>query len=839
MSASHIHPRRRPAARDLDLSSAAASKQSCVDSPRLLTLRKGATFHPASLPSSTGPALYIPSLLRRSPTSPQTLLELISANTVSDLIDAFNKCFVGSGEEEQDSTITASAPFHTHHVPTLLDDHRVLRSESKHLADFHKLIPSQTNNQHASDSGIGSSISESNSDKLTTRKRLRNGMPCSQIPTTTANPPQVAQSIASSSEQTTTSVYSAHSAITRSFSTLGSSQEGHCLDDKALDQIKKHIVEPILAEEKFKEYHPLIREIPSRIKDRTIDCLRDLEKTLIFVTPVSADFSAGEGVLAYCFLLVKEKSSSAASYRHFCETAIQCIHTAVTHLGGRDLCRPTDRPYTNTYFLDLHQQIQHYARIIAEARQKQAEGKKSDVMDYSPSVSAILDVYSTLPLTRYSGEKLQLRGGLSKSGTSLELVREKDGKIISLMGRELDPEQPVDEEEELSEESLRSMGRKRKCDIGKEVYRACRECGKEFKRPCDLTKHEKTHSRPWKCPQTDCKYHENGWPTEKERDRHVNDKHSSAPSLFKCLYSPCPYSSKRESNCKQHMEKAHDWEYVRSKSKKGQHLVPTQATPSLSMMPTPSSGTAFPSLSTPRTPFTDFSNDTNMDVLTSNGFESPDASEFRRSLQVVQSHSPFDDPGAPLFPEVPTLPGQQELFNFGNNNVDFLSPDEQLFPDLAQHHQHLSWPSEPLFNGSWMPTPVTYPAPVFQQPTPPWSNDMQYKFTDEELTIAPPRMDTHLTPNAQPDLMFTSRTPEDEGFVDGNYVGKADFSLFGGDMGNISYNGESSAMGAMFYKPGAFEDPYGADSIYDATGGQFQMDNTYLGDSTYEYQEDL
>ena len=79
-------------------------------------------------------------------------------------------------------------------------------------------------------------------------------------------------------------------------------------------------------------------------------------------------------------------------------------------------------------------------------------------------------------------------------------------------------------------------------------------------------KHEKTHSRPWKCSESSCKYHLYGWPTEKERDRHVNDKHSSTPSMFKCQYRPCPYESKRESNCKQHMEKAHGWAYVRSKS---------------------------------------------------------------------------------------------------------------------------------------------------------------------------------------------------------------------------------------------------------------------------------
>ncbi|KAK0669499.1 hypothetical protein QBC41DRAFT_107897 [Cercophora samala] len=94
----------------------------------------------------------------------------------------------------------------------------------------------------------------------------------------------------------------------------------------------------------------------------------------------------------------------------------------------------------------------------------------------------------------------------------------------------------------------------------------CSHCKKSFARHCDLNKHAKSHSRPYKCLYTNCKYHEHGWPTAKELERHVNDKHSPSPRTFACLYQPCPYRSKRESNCKQHMEKAHKWKYVRSKS---------------------------------------------------------------------------------------------------------------------------------------------------------------------------------------------------------------------------------------------------------------------------------
>lgn len=104
------------------------------------------------------------------------------------------------------------------------------------------------------------------------------------------------------------------------------------------------------------------------------------------------------------------------------------------------------------------------------------------------------------------------------------------------------------------------------------------------------SKHEKTHSRPWKCDDVGCKYHEYGWPTEKERDRHVNDKHSATPSMYQCQYHPCPYESKRESNCKQHMEKAHGWQYVRSKNNgKGGKKPQNGKTPPTPQMSTPGS----------------------------------------------------------------------------------------------------------------------------------------------------------------------------------------------------------------------------------------------------------
>lgn len=114
-------------------------------------------------------------------------------------------------------------------------------------------------------------------------------------------------------------------------------------------------------------------------------------------------------------------------------------------------------------------------------------------------------------------------------------------------------------------------------------------CGKSFQRPCDLTKHRTTHSRPWKCPEVNCNYHTFGWPTKVQMDRHFSDKHAVAPLMYRCHYHPCPYESKRESNCNQHMEKSHDWEYKRKRGlRKGDkaHLTFPASSPYLIATPT-------------------------------------------------------------------------------------------------------------------------------------------------------------------------------------------------------------------------------------------------------------
>ncbi|CAK7205555.1 hypothetical protein SEUCBS139899_008332 [Sporothrix eucalyptigena] len=93
----------------------------------------------------------------------------------------------------------------------------------------------------------------------------------------------------------------------------------------------------------------------------------------------------------------------------------------------------------------------------------------------------------------------------------------------------------------------------------------CPKCGKKCKRPCDLNRHDRTHTRPFKCQIPLCEYLKRGFPTSQELQRHMDDRHSDNPPAFHCSFKGCNYSSKRESNCKQHMEKTHGWKYDRSR----------------------------------------------------------------------------------------------------------------------------------------------------------------------------------------------------------------------------------------------------------------------------------
>lgn len=502
--ATNNHPRRRPAPSNTGMT------PSLVDCFQNMNIRKGDTFH---VPHHADKDIWDPLESKRATSPSMPARSTTCPKSLEDLL-------IGAGERRAadllarvDKAIATQSKLALGHVlsepevlpvPTFMVD-SIDTNES--VAKTTHTRPRQHSHSHSSDSGIGSSVAGSDVAE-TARKGMK-----------------------SSFDRAATSGHS--------MTAIADATETRGLSDYAKEQIHKHIIQPILREQSLREFHQLIKDVPHRIGTKDITTLRDLEKTLIFLAP--------------------DYSRTPSKYLRFCERTIRVLHTTVTTLHESDQRAPEDRPYTQGYFFDLVEQIRRYATILAATREKQSQGKELDEMDYSPD------------------ESVSLAGGVSHNGKPAELVRHKDGRTISLatgrvlsadeiasasMKRPLSDLDAIDDADE--DDVMRSMARRKK--NAKPEIHECPQCDKEFKRPCDLTKHIKTHERPWKCSEEKCKYHEYGWPTEKERDRHVNDKHSTAPSLYHCLYKPCPYTSKRESNCKQHMEKAHGWNYVRSKN---------------------------------------------------------------------------------------------------------------------------------------------------------------------------------------------------------------------------------------------------------------------------------
>jgi hypothetical protein len=726
MSSPQSHPRRRPIK---------------VSAPTLSThgmqLRKCGTFSSPKSDSSEictlENHLYMP---RRSPTSTESLEELLedsSVRRVANLLKDFDRKIAGHKSMGNSSTSILNDP-EVLPVPSFILDNATLDNTSMEVDP--KPTVQHTSHDHASDSGLGSSISSGS----------KYGKAQTQLLTSRSSLSDILKGPSSARESIATSVTSSHSAITRSFTALGADEDKHTLGDYACKQIHDHIIKPILAEEALKEFHPLIQDVPRRIGEKNICNLRDLEKTLIFLAPVSGIRYLSERAKAYCILRgFKELSATPASYLSFCERSVQLLHATVDSLPENDQRLPSDRPYTNNYFLDLIEQIRRYAAIMAATRRKEENGEELDEMDYSRYTST--PVLDGVPLIPNSDEKITLRGGLSRNGRPAELVREKDGKVLPLADGSAYKRALSDDEMDV-DEITRSMARRRKSDKPGDVMHLCSHCKKEFKRPCDLTKHEKTHSRPWKCRTDKCKYVDLGWPTEKERDRHENDKHSAIPAQYKCRYPPCTYASKRESNCKQHMEKAHGWEYVRSKSngrKKPQaagseRAPPTPLTPFLG---TPHSAT----LSTPITPFNpspampmidtfDYPYGFGTPALSVNGFQD----DFRRDSV--------------------TTDGSVLTYSSGHSPIEPNAFEDAVTPeDTSISH-------DVIFNNCGLNANFSG---AFQQHTPAMSTGAGFDFEPLHfpMTSAPNNV-PHLSPSGQADItLFSPQMHMDEGFGEG------------------------------------------------------------------------
>jgi hypothetical protein len=354
---------------------------SLIESFQNMSLRKGDTFH---TPSNIGKVDFwdplesrtqSPPMPPRSGTCPRSLEDLLIGAGDRRTKDLFKR--VDKAVETQSKLALA----HILTEPEVLPVPTFMVRETTGQEGIRK---SRTHS-HGSDSGIGTSIAGS-----------EESIPA-KAPT--------GEWIPAYSRLTLMCHVASPSTPTQSFSDISTATEERGLSKYACEQIHKHIVQPILREQALKDFHPLIKDVPSKIGKKEIKNLRDLEKTLIFLAPVSSYCFREQSECTFthgCFG-VKDYSRSHIKYLQFCERTIRVLHTTVTTLHESDQRAPTERAYTQGYFFDLVEQvrfgrsdsiqtaiidiirqIRRYAQILAATREKKAKGEDTDEMDYSP-----------------------------------------------------------------------------------------------------------------------------------------------------------------------------------------------------------------------------------------------------------------------------------------------------------------------------------------------------------------------------------------------------------------------------------------------------------------------
>lgn len=361
------------------------TNQECVVGCNSPSLRKSATFNsPTSPPSEDNdPILNIPRLPRRSPTNPRALEDAVAAGEkrAAQLLGVVERSLSGLETLSTDSQETLRVEDLP--VPRFMLDAHVAKPDAMDVDQSSNDIPPSlrqhraTRKHHTSDSGIGSTVTESDESLSKDPKGMKHNL---WLSISTVAYMQEARKHYENSSRTSVTSRGVQSGINGITAAKPGFEAGiqHVLSEYACRQIQKHIIAPIVRESSLKDFHPLITGIPYRVGRKEITCLRDLEKVLLWLAPVSEYSLTSETVFAHRWNFNQKRwSVSKASFLRFCDTSIQCIHTTVEYLNEPDQRRPSDRPYTNGYFLDLTEQVRQYAAMITASRERMADGRPS------------------------------------------------------------------------------------------------------------------------------------------------------------------------------------------------------------------------------------------------------------------------------------------------------------------------------------------------------------------------------------------------------------------------------------------------------------------------------
>ncbi|KAG6977961.1 Zinc finger transcription factor ace1 [Fusarium oxysporum f. sp. conglutinans] len=261
---SFSHPRRRtPVTRpDSDTDNALSLKNSS-------TLRKGATFHSPTSSSSTLDNTFVPPTLPRAQSH---LDDVVDANrrrvalALNDIDEALSLDQLSLSPKSKIKTLRdTSLPIPRGFLEGPIVDPKMTKEEERRVLRPRSVRHSR---HHESDSGLGTSVASTNEKRgaVTSAKKE------TKLPS---------------------------------------------LGPKAINRIHEHTLRPLLAKPTLKEFEPIVLDIPRRIRSKEIICLRDLEKTLIFMAP--------------------EKTKSATLYLDFCLTFYNTENKLAAKNSGDDM----------------------------------------------------------------------------------------------------------------------------------------------------------------------------------------------------------------------------------------------------------------------------------------------------------------------------------------------------------------------------------------------------------------------------------------------------------------------------------------------------------------------